>query len=209
MIKNKIFLDMDGVVADFFGEITRRLGKKHYNELTVDEVFNFMNKVEISEFFRTLPEFKSNNILIDKIMKFTNGMGFYICSSPLMDDRESPDSDRNRYFIQQSIIGKKQWIDNHLHPHPIKICFSRDKWKDAPAVEDGIPNILIDDRRHNVEKWNEAGGIAIKFQADEHIMDGNLKFLDKELDKVAKIITSDKSSYSKVVESYLQKYKGI
>ena len=90
------------------------------------------------------------------------------------------------------------------------MCFSRDKWKDAPAVEkDGTRNILIDDRQENVDAWNKAGGIAIKFQADEHIGDPNLEYLDKQLEKVVKQLKKDKSSYNEVVESYLNKYKGM
>jgi hypothetical protein len=214
-MKSKLFLDMDGVLADFFGVITKLAGKKHYKDLSIDDIFKVMNQQDVFNLFKDLPEFKSNNVLMQKVMKFTNGEGYYICSSPLMDDRDEKNSRRNRYFIQQSIIGKKAWIDQHLSPTPIKICFSKEKWKDAPAVENGIPNILIDDHQHNVDQWNNAGGIAIKFQADEHQLDANLTFLDKELEKAAKIIKKiekdknpDKFNYDKKVKSYLENYKG-
>ena len=206
---------MDGVLADFFGVVTKLAGKKHYKELNIDNVFRVMNNQDVFDLFKNLPAFKSNNVLLQKVLKFTNGEGYYICSSPLMDDRDDKDSDRNRYFIQQSILGKKNWIDQHLSPVPIKICFSKEKWKDAPAVEHGIPNVLIDDHQHNVDKWNQSGGIGIKFQADEHLLDGNLKYLDKELEKAKKIIEKiekerypDKSNYDKKVQSYLNNYKG-
>lgn len=210
-MKNKVFLDMDGVLVDFFGEIVKLAGLKSHKDLTVDDLFKVMTHQEdVYLFFLNLPEFKTNNILIDKIMKFTDNAGFYICSTPLIDDREDSNSDRNRYFIQQSIRGKHEWLNKHVHPSPLKTCFSSVKWKDAPAVEkDGTQNILIDDRQKNVDDWNNAGGIAIKFQADEHQFDSNLRFLDKEFEKIAKIIKRDKSSYNDVVESYLQKFKGV
>jgi len=210
-MKNKVFLDMDGVLADLYKVITNLSGKKSYKDVSVDDFFKVMaQQKDVYDFFKDLPEFKSNNILLDKIMKFTGGAGYYICSTPLCDEREDSDSDRNRYFIQQCILGKNKWIDEHLHPAPLKRCFTPNKAKDAPAKEkDGTPNILIDDRQKNVDEWNAAGGIAIKFQADEHHLDPNLKFLDKEFEKIAKILKKDKSSYNKVVESYLEKYKGM
>jgi hypothetical protein len=165
---------------------------------------------DVYEFFKTLPDFKSNSVLLDKIMKFTNGAGYYICTTPLHDEREESDSERNKYFISQSVLGKNAWIDDYLHPEPIKRCFTPDKAKDAPAVEkDGTPNILIDDKQKNVDDWIAAGGIAIKFQANEHEFDPNLKFLDKQLEKVAKILKKNEFSYNEIVESYLEKYKGM
>jgi hypothetical protein len=208
-MKNKIFLDMDGVLVDFFGQTVRLCKKKKIKDLTPDDIFNLMSSQDsIEKYFAQLPEFKSNNVLLNKIKKL-NGGHYYICSSPLQDDREDANSERNRFFIQQSIFGKHAWVKNHLEPQPIKMCFSRDKWKDAPAVEkDGTRNILIDDRQENVDAWNKAGGIAIKFQADEHVGDPNLEYLDKQLEKVVKQLKKDKSSYNEVVESYLNKYKG-
>ena len=201
---------MDGVLVDLYKIVTNLSGKKSFKEVSVDEFFKIIaQQSSVYDFFKTLPEFKSNNILLDKIMNFTNGHGYYICSTPLCDEREDSNSDRNRSLIEQSIIGKNEWIDKHLFSGPIKRCFTPNKAKDAPAVENGIPNILIDDRQKNVDEWNAAGGIAIKFQSDEHELDPNLKYLDKELEKIAKTLKKSKSSYNEVVESYLQKFKGV
>ena len=209
-MKSKVFLDMDGVLVDLYKVIINLSGKKSHKDISIDDFFKIMLSNDVYEFFKALPEFKSNNILIDKIMRFTNGAGFYICSTPLHDEREDSDSERNRYFIGQSVLAKNAWIDEHLHPLPIKRCFTPNKAKDAPAVEeDGTPNILIDDKQKNVDDWIAAGGLAIKFQSDEHEFDPNLKFLDKELGKIAKALKKNKSSYDEVVESYLQKYKGM
>lgn len=211
MIKSKVFLDMDGVLVDLYKVITNLARKKSYKELTVDDFFKIMlHKGDVYDFFKTLPEFKSNTVLLDKIMRFTGGAGYYICSTPLHDERESLDSKRNQFFISQSILGKNAWIDEHLHPLPIKRCFTLNKAKDAPAVEkDGTPNILIDDKQKNVDDWIEAGGFAIKFQADEHEFDPNLKFIDKELGKIAKTLKKSNLTYNEAVESYLKKYKGM
>jgi hypothetical protein len=44
--------------------------------------------------------------------------------------------------------------------------------KEKYAVNsDGSPNILIDDRGTNIERWRAKGGIGIKYQADENSLD--------------------------------------
>jgi hypothetical protein len=208
-MKNKIFVDMDGVLADFFGVLLQGVGKKKIKDLNVDDVFNFMSvQDDIEHFFASLPEFKSNNVLIHKLIRFAGQ--YHICSAPLCDDRESKDTKRNQFFIRQSIYGKHAWIQQHLEPQPVTMCFSEDKWKDAPAVEkNGTRNILIDDKQGNIDAWENAGGIAIKFQADEHLDDPNLEYIDKQLKKVEKLLKKDKSSYNEAVNSYLQNLKGI
>jgi hypothetical protein len=202
-MKNKIFLDMDGVLADFFGVLLKGTGKKKIKQLNEEDVFRFMTSVnDVEHFFASLPEFKSNTVLIHKILKFAGE--YHICSAPLHDRRESKDSKRNQFFIRQSIYGKHAWVQQHLEPQPVTMCLSDEKWKDAPAVEkDGTPNILIDDRNENIESWEKAGGIGIKFQADEHFDDPNLDYIDKQLEKVKKRLKKTKS-YNEAVDYYLK-----
>jgi len=207
-MKNKIFLDLDGVLCDFFGTTAKLCGKKKIKDLTENDVFGLMAaQPSVEEFFATLPEFKSNTTLIEKVLHFA-GI-YYICSSPLSDKKEALDTERNMYFIKQSIFGKHRWIQANLTPQPEKVCFSDDKWKDAPAVEeDGTKNILIDDRRTNVEDWIAAGGLALKFQADEHLLDPKLEIVDKFFKKIKKHIVPDEEPKENLVESYMQVLKG-
>jgi hypothetical protein len=38
-------------------------------------------------------------------------------------------------------------------------------------MTDGVPNILIDDRPANLERWIAKGGIGIRYQANENTLD--------------------------------------
>lgn len=206
-MKSKIFIDMDGVLCDFFGEISKKAGMS-YKKLSVDEFFKVMSREQsVEKFFLELPEFRTNNVLIKKIIDFAGE--YHICTAPLVDPREPIHTKRNVYFARQSIYGKHAWIQRHLEPQPVTICIAEHKYKEAPAVEDdGTRNILIDDRKYNTEPWEKAGGIAIKFQADEHVDDPNLEFIDKELRRVEKELSKSKSTYDQVVKSFIKKYKG-
>jgi len=57
-------------------------------------------------------------------------------------------------------------LRKHLNVSPDKEIFDHEKWKFAKQI-DGTPNVLIDDYTPNITKWQEAGGIGIKYQADE------------------------------------------
>lgn len=199
-MKNKIFVDMDGVIVDLFGELLKLTRKKTLKEIKHRDVFGIMSAVDVGDFFESLPAFKSNVVFFNIIKNFSDQ--YYICSAPLCDESEPETSKRNRYFIRQSILGKYAWIMKNLKFFPpTRTCFSKNKWKDAPAIErDGTRNILIDDKRSNVEAWIKAGGYAIKFQADEHFDDPDLKFLEKELSKIEKDIKANKSSYNEVIK---------
>ena len=61
---------------------------------------------------------------------------------------------------------KRVWISKHLRPGPQEIIITSRKEKYA-VQPDGTPNILVDDRSSNITKWDAAGGIGIKYQADE------------------------------------------
>ena len=54
------------------------------------------------------------------------------------------------------------------------------------ATTGGIPNILIDDRGLNIQRWRDAGGFGIKYQADEDslqkVTDGLKAYEDDWLD---------------------------
>jgi len=66
---------------------------------------------------------------------------------------------------------KVRWAQTHLSPPPKSIIKQSDK---SPyAMDDSLPNLLIDDWDHNIEGWRKAGGCAVKF--DETGSAGNLE----------------------------------
>ena len=167
--KSEIFLDMDGVLADFFDEYAKLAGLpagSSYRDIPPAKADPTLNKMVGTDFFYRLPKLHGADASV-KIA--TQLFGHYnICSSPLRGDHEN------------SGIQKTRWIRKHLNPQPGKIIITPNKSQYA-TQPDGTPNILIDDRKDNIIKWEQAGGIGIKYQADEDslkvIFDGLRKAL--------------------------------
>lgn len=157
-----VYLDMDGVLADFFAEYAKLAGIKsgNYRDIPPAKTDPTLNKMIGTDFFARLPKFPSADQLIKIIVKLYGR--YHICSSPLRGDHENAE------------YQKKVWIKHHLTPQPATIIITPNKAKYAVQA-DGTPNILIDDRGSNITAWEAKGGIGIKYQADE---DGLEKVVD-------------------------------
>jgi len=160
----EVYVDMDGVLADFFTEYAVLAGLPRgssYRDIPPAKTDLTLNKMVGTDFFARLPKFPTADKLI-QIVVDTAG-GYNICSSPLRGDHEG------------SATYKKQWIEEHLDPQPDNIYIVSNKAKYA-FNPSGLPNVLIDDRGSNITAWEAAGGIGIKYQADEDslqvILDG-------------------------------------
>jgi len=152
-----IYLDMDGVIADFFGGVEQMYGVKHWKELTSvktggDLKQEVIDRITGSDFFSTLPKFPSADALITLIKSATGGH-FSILTSPLIGDHEN------------SAEQKKVWIAKNIErPDEVIVSGRKEKWA---KQKDGTPNILIDDRPVNIERWEAKGGYGILYQANK------------------------------------------
>jgi hypothetical protein len=155
----EVFLDMDGVLADFFSEYAVLAGLppgSSYREIPPAKSDPTLNKMIGTDFFYRLPKFGTADALVAMVVKFFGG--YNICSSPLRGDHEN------------SGVQKTRWIQQYLDPQPKHIYI--ESRKERYAVQpDGTPNILIDDRKDNIIRWEAAGGVGIKYQADEDGLD--------------------------------------
>jgi len=153
--KPTMYLDMDGVLADFFGGVEQMYGVKHWKELTSDKTKDLktevINRISGTNFFETLPKFSTADSLINLIKKFT-GEKFSILTSPLRGDHDN------------SAKWKKVWINQNIEqPDEVIVSGRKEKWA---KQADGTPNILIDDRLVNIERWEAKGGFGILYQAN-------------------------------------------
>jgi len=167
----KIYLDMDGVLADFFTEYAKLAGitSGNYRDIPPAKTDPTLNKMVGTDFFARLPECRNAQQVVEMALEFAKShgaSGYCICSSPLRGDHKN------------SEVQKKIWIKKHLRPQPVEIVIASDKSKYARQA-DGTPNILIDDRGSNISGWEAAGGIAIKYQADEDGLDVIVKGLSR------------------------------
>ena len=156
--KPKVFIDMDGVLADFFGEWAKLDGKKHWKD--------FAHIEDALDLIRKHPTFWTNLPLLPhakELVRFVDDRfgEYYICSTPLTGDSRSEP-------------GKRAWIREHLQDiPPAGIILTHNKA--THAVSGDIPNILIDDYPANINAWRSAGGIGILYEP-------------KNFDKVKKIL---------------------
>jgi 5'(3')-deoxyribonucleotidase len=159
-VKPLVYLDMDGVLADFFGEWSRISGVNHYKD--IDNVEAKLQLVrDHPTFWVDLPMLPHAKALIQTVVK--NYGEYRICSKPLEGDTRSEP-------------GKLQWIKKHLSDMPpADIILTADKARFAK--NDGYPNILVDDYGVNINSWKAAGGIGIKYE-------------DQSFDKAARVLQS-------------------
>ena len=166
--KPTVYLDMDGVLADFFGGVEKMYGVDHWKQLTNDKTKDLkkevIDRITGTDFFATLPKFQSADALIDMVKKFTGGK-FSINTSPLRGDNENS----GKY--------KKVWISNNIDT-PDEIIVTGRKESYAKDKGTGTPNILIDDRPVNIQRWQDAGGYGILYQANRDSLDKVQKGLD-------------------------------
>ena len=166
--KPTVYLDMDGVLADFFGGVEKMYGVDHWKQLTSDKTKDLkkevIDRITGTDFFATLPKFQSADALIDMVKKFTGGK-FSINTSPLRGDNENS----GKY--------KKVWISNNIDK-PDEVVVTGRKETYAKDKASGTPNILIDDRPVNIQRWQDAGGYGILYQANRDSLDKVKKGLE-------------------------------
>ena len=164
----KIYLDMDGVIADFFGGLERFYNVKHWKDLPhpQDSVYALKN----TNFFNTLDTFSTSKTLVDYV-RLLAGDNYGICSSPLRNDQ------------QNSSYWKRVWLYRRgFMPKVENLIFTGMKQKFATGFHDQ-PNILVDDKPKNIDEWIAAGGIGILYQANQDSISDLIQKLDYEYAK--------------------------
>ncbi len=142
MVKPTIFLDLDGVIADFEGHAHTH-DKYHTTGKLNREALDH-------QWWSTIPiydgarEFYKNLQDIGPIKFLTGPMLHSGCHSGKAEWIQNFDEERGKWALRDLII-----------------CPSTDKYLLA-----GPSRILIDDRKNNIADWNEAGGIGILHTGD-------------------------------------------
>jgi hypothetical protein len=174
-----LYLDMDGVQADFFTawaqwhnrkfgmshvERYKDIGSKEQREQSITEL-NKEGPEFIENFFATLPVLPS----FPKLLEFlhTNQIEFTILSAPLRNNHEA------------SIAGKRAWLDRHNPGSSGTAIFTG--MKEKYAVVKGQANVLVDDHKKYIAAWSERGGIGVLHR------DNNLQATLDQLKTIYKI----------------------
>lgn len=147
-----IYLDMDGVLADFFKGLEDYYDVEHWKQ--IPDIENSIRSLKNTDFFYQLRPFETTARLINYVLSTGDDWG--ICSSPLRDD------------FANSSYWKRRWLEDYdIAPAISKMIFTNSKHKFATNKIDGTPNILIDDKPSNIAEWELHGGIGIRYQANQ------------------------------------------
>jgi len=147
----RIFVDMDGVVADFLQGCSDMMGKP----LTSDDAGHTeydLRKEELTNkrLFGMLPPMVDYADLIGYI-KHT-GLPWEILTAAGTVNRELVVYDKNT------------WVRKYIDPTVVVTCTYSGSQKGAFAQEGFV---LIDDRPKNIKAWEDAGGIGILHESAE------------------------------------------
>ena len=162
-----LYLDMDGVQADFFGAWANRHGLKHYKEIPHPE--DAINELahsgpdQVYDFFHELQPLQGGMKIIEWLHK--NKIPFTVLSAPLRGP-----------YSKNSIEAKKDWLDKHNPGTSNNAIFTSAKYKYAKKGDE--PNVLVDDFGKYLDAWDNAGGIAVKHE------DSNTQHTISELEKI-------------------------
>jgi len=152
-MNGKIYLDMDGVIADFFGGLETEFNVKHWKDIS--NIEKALDSIKGTDFFYKLKPFETSLELV-KYVEWIAEDNWGICSSPLRGDSYN------------SAYWKRRWLeDNNMMPLVQNCIFTSNKQKYAMDKVTGTPNILIDDKQSNIMRWREAGGVGILYQANQ------------------------------------------
>ena len=179
MIKiGMVYIDMDGVLANFFQKLAKLYGMHHWKDIPSEE--DTVKRLSGTDFFNTLEPFPTTHQLLRDVHWLTEG-NWSILSTPLKGDE------------QNSIYWKNRWLDRILdqvnEPLSIKgvqpLCrfYSHHKHqfaKEKRLLKD-VPNLLIDDRPDNIKAFIQQGGVGLRYQADESNYKELITKLGKEL----------------------------
>ena len=170
-----LYLDMDGVQADFFGAWADKNNVPHWKAITnkeneIEDLANSSAK-EVYEFFRNLRPLKGGM----QVVKWAqdNKIPYTVLSAPL----RGPYADASKQ-------AKKDWLDVFHPGSSSNAIFTSQKQK--YAVNNGVANVLVDDYGKYLNLWSGAGGIAVKHE------DGNTEHTIKELEKIYKPFLNNK-----------------
>lgn len=152
---NTLYLDMDGVLADFDG-YARTVIKTDVDSGTGMWAHEDWRKLRtVPNLYRNLPPMPQAHDLYNLAMRFQNELNWRVAVLTAVPKNND---------IKDAFQDKFDWIAEHFPG--VRIYFgpySKDKHTHATPGD-----ILVDDRTSNCEEWTAAGGIAVQVRKNRY-----------------------------------------
>ena len=140
-----LYIDLDGVLANFDGKVLEITGK-YPSELTTKELWKTLERVD--NFYYSLDIIEGSEEFLNYIL-YTSQVGVEILTALPSPSKK----------LRTSSNDKIMWVYDKLDPYIITNCVSNWRMKTYFCRNDD--DILIDDQEKNIVNWQEAGGIGI------------------------------------------------
>lgn len=153
-----LYLDMDGVQADFFGAWADKHGVSHWkaidNKENEIELLANSTPEQVYNFFRNLRPLPGGM----KIIKWLrdNNIPYTVLSAPLRGP-----------YAESSKQAKQDWLDE-FHPGSSSDAIFTSR-KQQYAITDGVVNVLVDDFGPYCQKFSDAGGMVVKHEDEAEV----------------------------------------
>jgi hypothetical protein len=148
----KVYLDMDGVIADFdqrFRDLSGMAPKEFENKYGKKAFWNLIDEEHKIKFWVGIPTMPGAADLVNAVKDHN----YELLTSPSAK--------------KQSYLGKILWVRNHIgsvFPSKPRINFKKAKEKHLVKPQLAKTDILIDDREDTIGRWNAAGGTGIVYK---------------------------------------------
>lgn len=141
----RIFLDMDGVLADFHAGVETLTGRAFPNtDAGHNDYDDRKEELTNKRLFRHLPIMPDMFDLLAYVRH--TGLPWEILTAAGVINRELV------------VWDKQEWIKEHVSPTVVVTCTMTGSQKGMFAIKGSV---LIDDRQKNIDAWESHGGIGI------------------------------------------------
>ena len=151
-----IYLDMDGVIADFdqrFLDLSGMTPDEYKDKYGMNQFWDFIDEENKIRFWAGIPVMSGAKKLIDYVSQYD----YEILTAPSIK--------------KQSRLGKMIWlrkIHPDLFPNTPKVNFKPAKEKHQVKTTLTKTDILIDDKASTVDTWNSSGGTGILYTSADN-----------------------------------------
>lgn len=161
--KPTLYLDMDGVLADFNAAARELLNANKSQEERAAQSGRWPDHewrkiADHPNFYRILPKMPLADELVDLAIRFRENLDYdvkILTAIPSGND------------MHEVFQDKFDWMAEHYGKYNIRMHFgpySKDKFRHCQGRDD----ILVDDRTSNCTEWRAAGGTAIQVKPGEY-----------------------------------------